>query len=255
MKTASRKREHAMIADLQAVSSPQLEAALGQLLHAQTCARDVHREVWDFAVEIESLLANGLTKSDLRWLVSKGYTEHAQELTHSRDRGRKFHVCLNLAFSKRTCFVLTKAGVLFAAALCPSLSAFPANRPPLDVAAATGASIQVSDTPLWDPQRRELRVGDRIVKQFRVPSPSQEAILAAFSEEGWPPAIDDPLPPQPEQEPKRRLRNTIESLNSNQKNSLLHFRGDGSGQRILWEFSEDRAAHLPAKRRRFVHAA
>ena len=38
------------------------------------------------------------------------------------------------------------------------------------------------------------------MKQFKVPSPTQESILAAFEEEGWPAAIDDPLPPQPEQD-------------------------------------------------------
>ena len=55
------------------------------------------------------------------------------------------------------------------------------------------------------------------MKQYRVPSFCQEAILEAFEEEGWPPAIDDPLPPHPEQDPKRRLRNTIKSLNANQE--------------------------------------
>ena len=68
------------------------------------------REIWDFAVEIEILLTEGLTKSDLRWLVSKGYVEHAEESTQSRDGSRTFRPCLNLAFSDRTCFVLTEAG-------------------------------------------------------------------------------------------------------------------------------------------------
>jgi hypothetical protein len=75
----------------------------------------------------------------------------------------------------------------------------------------------------------------RTVKQYRVPSPNQEAILTAFAEEGWPSAIDDPLPPHPEQDPKHRLRKTVEGLNANQVQPLLRFRGDGSGRRILWE--------------------
>jgi hypothetical protein len=101
--------------------------------------------------------------------------------------------------------------------------------------------------PSWDRDRRVLRVDGCIVKQFKVPSPSQEAILTVFEEEGWPAAIDDPLPPHSEQDPKRRLRNTIQSLNANQKNLLLHFRGDGSGERILWELTYDRAEHLKVK--------
>ncbi len=94
-----------------------------------------------------------------------------------------------------------------------------------------------------------------IVKQFNVPSPNQEAILAAFEEEGWPSAIDDPLPPQPEQDPKHRLRNTIQKLNANQKHPLLHFRGDGSGQRILWELMPAGTGHLTIKGRGSVRAA
>ena len=57
----------------------------------------------------------------------------------------------------------------------------------------------------------------------------------AFEEEGWPAKIDDPLAPQSQQDPKRRLHDTIKCLNRNQKNELLHFRGDGTGEGILWE--------------------
>jgi hypothetical protein len=77
-------------------------------------------------------------------------------------------------------------------------------------------------------------LGGKLVKRFRVPSPNQERILAAFEEEGWPPRIDDPLPPHPEQEPKRRLRDTIKSLNRHQINRLLHLTGDGTGQGVRW---------------------
>ena len=100
--------------------------------------------------------------------------------------------------------------------------------------------------PLWDRNRRILRVGETIVKQYRVPSPSQETILIAFEEEAWPAVVDDPLPPpQPGQDTKRRLRATIQSLNEGQKNRLIRFRGDGSGERIVWELT-DVAAGQPA---------
>ena len=95
----------------------------------------------------------------------------------------------------------------------------------------------------------------QIVKQFKVPSPTQESILAAFEEEGWPAAIDDPLPPQPEQDSKRRMRNTIQHLNANQKVPLVFFRGDGSGQRILWEPAEGSAGGSVAHGRLSIHAA
>ena len=64
---------------------------------------------------------------------------------------------------------------------------------------------------------------------------NQEAILTAFQEEGWPARIDDPLPPHPEQDPKRRLNDTIKCLNRKQSQSLIHFRGDGTGEAVIWE--------------------
>ena len=108
---------------------------------------------------------------------------------------------------------------------------------------------------MWDRNRRVLRMDGCVVKQFKVPSPSQETVLAAFEEEGWPPAIDDPLPPQPEQDPKCRLRRTIQKLNANQKHPLLRFRGDGSGQRILWESTLTGTGRLTIEGRRPVRAA
>jgi hypothetical protein len=63
----------------------------------------------------------------------------------------------------------------------------------------------------------------------------QEAILMAFEEEKWPPRIDDPLPGNADLLPKRRLHDTIKSLNRNQKNCLVRFMGDGTGEGVRWE--------------------
>jgi hypothetical protein len=92
--------------------------------------------------------------------------------------------------------------------------------------------------PEWDRDRQQLRLGNKIIKQFKVPAPNQEAILAVFEEESWPPRIDDPLSPVGDQDPKRRLHDTINSLNRNQKVSVIRFLGDGSGQGVRWEFTE-----------------
>jgi hypothetical protein len=88
--------------------------------------------------------------------------------------------------------------------------------------------------PKWDRDRQELRLGDVVVKQFKVPAVNQERILAAFEEEGWPVRIDDPLPPATDQDPKARLHDTIVSLNRNQKHPLIRFYGDGTGQGVRW---------------------
>ena len=104
---------------------------------------------------------------------------------------------------------------------------------------------QSAPFPKWDRDRRELRLGGELVKVFKLPSPMQEAILMAFEEEHWPPRIDDPLPVHPELIPKRRLHDTIKSLNRNQKRSLIRFMGDGTGEGIRWEriSAEDDGGH------------
>ena len=83
---------------------------------------------------------------------------------------------------------------------------------------------------------RVLRVGAKIVKKFRQHGKNQELILAAFEEQAWQQEIDDPLPRTAGIVAKERLRQTIEGLNRHQKIKLLHFYGDGTGQRVGWEW-------------------
>jgi hypothetical protein len=233
-----------------AESHPALQAALEQLSRAACYAVDADRSPWDFAVELESLTDAGLTTSDLRWLVSKGYLEHAVEITRSGDARRQFRPCGHLGFGKRTCFVLTSQGARLVAA--PRLGVAKTILEELSAEDELASAEEVSAlVPSWDRRRRILRVGARTVKKYRVPSVCQEAVLAAFEEEGWPPVIDDPLRPSPEQDCKRRLRDTISSLNSHQLNAIVRFRGDGSGARILWELTvpaEEPAEELPSLR-------
>jgi hypothetical protein len=61
--------------------------------------------------------------------------------------------------------------------------------------------------------------------------------LSAFEEDRWPPVIDDPLPPKPEQDTKRRLHDTIKALNRNQHRDAIRFHGNGTGEGIRWELT------------------
>ena len=212
-------------------------AALQHLLEAHECAVELARNHWDFAVEIGSLRQDGLSDSVLRWLVCKDYVEHGREMTLVGDDGRHFRQGSGLTFHRRTCVILTTEGVNFARKML-------ADNPPVTLSlngaskevlngVAHGASVEL--VPKWDSARQRLTFGTTIIKEFKVPAANQEMIISAFEEEGWPPRIDDPLPPQPEQDPKRRLHDTINSLNRNQKSFLLRFLGDGSGQGIRWE--------------------
>jgi len=118
-----------------------------------------------------------------------------------------------------------------------------------DVAAVPLHSLKVShangdtlsddfSTPKWNVERRELTVSGTVVKRFRWPAPNQEMILSVFSEEGWPSRIEDPLPQGKGLDPKRRLGDTIKCLNRNQNVNLIRFRGDGTGEGILWDIED-----------------
>ena len=277
--------DHRNANSVAAAIAMELRLALNQLAQAWRYSAELACDRWEFAVELDRLLAVGLTTSDLRWLIKRGLVEHRRETTTADATHRTFAPPeKNMAFTPSTCFALTDQGVKgiekediesdetdlpantisFVSALesadepshqpaRPSLaSAGGSNieRSPADASeieltqfeqrrhhttAGFRSKPQSNVVPNWDRVARLLLVGETIVKRYRVPSPNQEALLDAFQEEGWPASIDDPLTPLPDQQPKRRLRDTIKCLNLNQATRLLRFRGDGTGQRVLWE--------------------
>jgi hypothetical protein len=212
---------------------PHLREALSLLLQAHEYAQELEQDVWDLAVELTVLRAARLSNSDVRWLVGMGFVEHAVEVTGPTDRARQFRRTSLVSVSEATCLVLTRAGVLAAQESCSGGDSVLTSD-------KTACRVVAPDEPLpqpkWDDQRRQLRVGVDVVKEFKLPSPNQETVLMAFEEDGWPPRIDDPLPPLPQLDPRRRLHDTIKALNRKQKSSLLRFMGDGSGEGIRWEF-------------------
>jgi len=213
-----------------------LRSGLDLLLEAYHYAHDADRSAWDFALGLAPLRAAGLGCSELRWLVCKGYVEHKREITDGADSGRAFCDGPPLILQRRSQFVLTDAGVDFAAAhLNHQTASLPALSPSSSLNGSPPITADVpAALPHWDAELRELCVDGRLVKRFRVPSPNQERVLSAFQEEGWPARIDDPLPPDGDYAPKHRLRDTIKSLNRHQVHSLLRITGDGTGEGIRW---------------------
>jgi hypothetical protein len=174
-------------------TTPRFHAALTILQEAHDYACKLGRSVWDFAVEICHLRAAGLSSSDLRWLICQGLVEHGAEVTREGEDHRTFCRTGTLSFTRTTCFVLTDSASDLPCPTPAALAAVPDPEPP-----APPPPQLASGTPLmpqWDKKRQELRLGGLVVKQFKVPAPNQEMILASFEEEGWPPRIDDPLPP------------------------------------------------------------
>jgi hypothetical protein len=190
-------------------------------------------------------------------MICKGLIEHGWEVTEPLEVSRRFHPTEGLSFCDRSCFVLTPEGERFADNIVSQTAAKAAdlarnngghsktngngngwqvNGHAADSGRLFGLRVPAQTlVPVWDAERHQLRVEATIVKEYKLPSPNQETILAAFEEEDWPPRIDDPLPVHPDLDPKRRLHDTIKSLNRNQRSQLLRFMGDGTGEGIRWE--------------------
>jgi hypothetical protein len=213
-----------------------LNTGLALLLQAHRYANDVSRDPWDFAVEISNLRHAGLNESDFRWLICKGFVEHASDVTLLGQKGRTFCPNGELIFTRTTCISLTAAGTEFAENLLSRTLLF---ADPEDCRSGTNVSDDsqngVVALPIWDSSRHELWLGNHLIKQFKHRSPNQEIILAAFQEEGWPVSVRDPLRPLQEVDSKRRLNDTIKSLNHHQVKEMMRFRGDGTGEGIIWE--------------------
>ena len=210
-----------------------LRPVLQTLMEASIYALDAQCSEWDFAVSIDCLKLLGANDTDLRWLSKKKFVSHAREVTVEGDDGREFRPTGNLTFCEQTCFILTEVGAANFQGKHSYCDGLETERNG-NGSFKQDAAIQ----PSWDPCSRKLQYGDQLVKRFKWPAANQEAILCAFQEEGWPERIDDPLVPQPEQDSKRRLADTIKCLNRKQVRELIHFRGDGTGEGVLWETSE-----------------
>jgi len=187
------------------------------LLEARGYAADLQRDAWDFAVELVSLHTAGITSAELRWLMCHGLIAHALECSVPEKHERQFRQASNLMLTAQSCFVLTERGLALAR---------PAEEP---------VSPAPAVIPRYFPDLKELWFQGTLVKRFKVPAHNQELILSAFEEEGWPPHLDDPLPPLDGIEPKRRLHDAVGKLNRNQHQRMLHFRGAGDGRGLRWE--------------------
>jgi hypothetical protein len=217
----------------------EIERALRLLLQSVECATDIGANIWQFAIESPTIYRSGVTVNQCRWLVTKGLLQHAVETTTELSDQRSFQHAPNLAFPTGTCFVLTEDGISLARRMVRhQRRSERMHRRVLQEPQNGGLGKQFADslTPLWDPDRQQLRVGATLVKQFKVPACNQELVLTVFQEESWRPRIDDPLPPRPGQDPNQRLRDTVKSLNGNQKERLLRFYVDREKPGVRWKF-------------------
>src|SRR5262245_4132105 len=160
--------------------------ALPSLLEGYQYAEDLQVSVWDFPLELETLLRAGCTLNALRWLVRRGYAAHSTPA----GGGRGLPVRAIPSFPRDSCFVLTDAGADLARTMPASVSRAPSELP--GAADARGAE---PDRPLWDHEVGELSYRGLLVKRFRNAASNQRAVLDEFQRLGWPQQIVDPLPP------------------------------------------------------------
>lgn len=228
-------------------------AGLVVLWRAYIGAQYTGASVWDFAPRIDRLCEAGMTSSDLRWLVAKGFAEHGQETTGHRDSHRSFRRSNSYFFHNQSWLTLTPSGATLAEDVFRGGAPSPqeTRSAPAVVASETAAlantrpaayEITIPPTfalkPRWDAIRRELSWAGRIVKRFRVPALNQETILSVFEEEGWAEHIHDPLPANNHIDAPTRLHDAINRLNRCQINPLIRFHGDGKGTGVFWELSQ-----------------
>lgn len=223
-------------------TAPRDDAQLGLLLleRARESARARQLSAWEFAVEIGVFHRAGLTSTDLRSLLVDGLIERRREVTRPTDSIRKFRGVGSLALDVADCFVLTDAGHerLVSAALETNREStrdiirvmFSGERARVD-----GKHPVLPPVPEWDVQRRVLLLDGEVVKRFTHSAPSQELILAAFQEEGWPSWIDDPLPIRGRANPKRRLRQTVQNMNRAQSPQGIRFTASCDGLAVSWQ--------------------
>ena len=156
------------------------------LRHFYTCAQYAGADLWDFAVEIDTLYAAGLTISTLRWLVAKRFARHGQESSVYGGPHRSFRPGAGYFFEPATCVVLTPVGAAFADHLLKTMAASPQPTLPFETASLAGGHTPELENqsppphhlngpttatckPCWNSMRRELSVGETVIKRFRVP--------------------------------------------------------------------------------------
>ena len=184
-------------------------------------------------VRASQLWEAGVPTRILIWLMYHGFAEHFRVGCEGPDRGSDPRPLSSLTFTEASGFVLTDKGLVFADqfladALLPLWEGDREN--------AWDCLILGHFLPRYDRENRLFLWGQHVLKCFRQCSENQELILRSAEELGWPDWLDDPLLLRKGKNPKVRLHDTIKDLNRRQEPYLVHFKGDGTGRRIGWEY-------------------
>ena len=220
-----------------------VKAGLSLLLKASDYALDAGCDRWQLAVAIQQLRDVGLPTLDLRWLVCKGYVEHAFEVTLPGEKSRAFRPLKTLSFQKRSCVLLSQAGIDFARTISPSSVAPEPSATPPAAEKAQRPAAEPPARPRWDAEHRKLWFKGQLIKWFRTQAGNQKLLLSAFERAGWAEEIDNPFTRE-SGDPKRRLLDAVHALNRNQLVNMLRFHTD-EATHSRWETISEKS--LPSR--------
>jgi hypothetical protein len=168
--------------------------------------------------QVETLLAMGCLEA-AAVAAGNGHGRNGAATVGSKARGQ--------------CLVLTDLGAAVLERYLPRNGAGEdAREVGTRVAAALG---RMAERPLWKANQGELWWRGELVKRFRHDAADQRCVLDAFQDSAWDNRIDDPLPVRCGRSRKKRLHETIKSLNRGQKLRRIRFRGDGTASGCRWE--------------------
>jgi hypothetical protein len=174
----------------------------------------------------------GATDSLLLWMFYFAHVDHLLPAAGGRRCNSRLEPCKSLIFREASCFALTDLGDRFA---CEFLEAI-FDKSVDDFRIAWDKLKLGKLKPCFNREQRLFTWGEHLLKRFRQPCANQEIILCTGEELHWPDWFDDPLPRRKGHNPKVRLHDTIKDLNRRQLGYLIHFKGDGTGMRVGWEF-------------------
>jgi hypothetical protein len=107
--------------------------------------------------------------------------------------------------------------------------------------ARKGAAAERRSLPHWDAAERRLWFGTTLLHEFRQPAEKQTALLDAFQANGWVERhVSYPIAREPnetESEYQDRLHHAIKNLNRAMPAGTIHFRGDGTGRGVWWDYA------------------
>jgi hypothetical protein len=133
--------------------------AMEMLWQAHRYAMHVGMNPWDFAIEINEFYRADVCNSELRWILSQGYADHASETSSGAEK-RQFHgESSSMSLSETSCFIIAKAGLAFVESWYAAgpLATFNASMPRMLWPTPAGASNDAGERrsadlekPAWD---------------------------------------------------------------------------------------------------------